>query len=279
MLTSSDLVLCPGTVRDATFEEIAAAAAGSGCAGMSVRPQAAADAIGRLGSAAAVRRFLEDTQVEIADFDALVDWDYDPVVVPDFISRGGPFEQQAVFDLAASLGARSINLVELTGSVEAEQLAEPFARACERAKALGLLVHIEFFQGSAIKDLAAAAEIVGQADMPNGGIVLDTFHYHRGPADPDNQLERHASLISMLQVSDAAPLPSEDVWEEITGGRLLPGSGAIGLVNLMTRLRDAGVDAPIGIEVFSKELHERAPAEAAKLAADAMRSVIARMPD
>lgn len=270
--------MCPGTLREASLEEIALASAAAGCTGMSARPQAVADAVARLGSVGAVRRFLADTGVAIADFDALVDWDCAEVVVPDYMARTGLFDQQAVLDLAAEVGARSINIVELANSVPAEVLIEPFARTCERAAQRGLLVHVEFFAISAIKDIASAAMLVRQADQANGGVLFDAFHYHRGPRDAANRLEDHASLITMLQLNDAGPLPGgADISVEMLRGRMLPGKGEIDLPSILTTLRAAGVDAPIGIEVFNDTLHAMEPMRAAKLAADAMRSVLAGM--
>ena len=57
-------------------------------------------------------------------------------------------------------------------------------------------------------------------------------------------------------------------------GRLLPGKGASDSVAVYRALRDAGVAAPINVEVFSAELMALPAKEAARLLADSMRAVI-----
>lgn len=63
-------------------------------------------------------------------------------------------------------------------------------------------------------------------------------------------------------------------------GRLLPGEGAIGLVDAIRALDVIGSQAPIGVEVFSDQLNRLLLVEAACKAGEAVRSVlsVARSP-
>jgi sugar phosphate isomerase/epimerase len=56
--------------------------------------------------------------------------------------------------------------------------------------------------------------------------------------------------------------------------RLLPGEGEFDLAQLVVVLRGIGAVAPIGVEVFSDELHALGPIEAARRAGDATRAVL-----
>lgn len=275
-----DLVLCPSTVPSATLEQQAEAAASAGCAGISVRPAAACAAVERLGSLWQLAAFLRDTGVQVADLDAVVDWRKGGMAkVPHYIPREGLVKGARILEMAEALGARSVNLVDLSDTdPEIDSMAEDFAAICDRAQTHGLLVHAEFFEGSSLLDLATTSRMVELAGASNGGVLLDTFHYHRGPSAAERQLAEHVEHITMLQLSDCAPKVPDDHWAERQTGRLLPGEGVVGLADILAQVARSGVSAPIGLEVNNAALHGLPPAEAARLAANACRKVLASLP-
>ncbi len=271
-----DLVLCPATLGSPTLEDHVKAAADAGFAGVSLRPRQIVDATQRLGSLDAVKRVIDDCGVQVADLDALMDWIDDPDyrLPPQFAGRMVP--RAEVIDLALAVDARALNVVDISG-VEREWplMSESFADVCDELAGHGMSAHIEFFHGSMMKDVATTATVVDGAARPNGGILVDVFHYHRGPPDGPAQLARHASSVRMLHVSDAAAQPWSDQWAERQHGRLVPGTGAIDLVATLRTVRDGGGNPPIGVEVNNDELHAMPPLEAATRVADATRAVLA----
>jgi sugar phosphate isomerase/epimerase len=276
-----DLVLCSGTVITATFAEQVAAAAAAGFAGVSVWPRRVLDALDRSGSIGALRRMSDDHGVQVVDLDAVMDWiDHPDFHFPPHLPADEIVPKEQFLELAAGLGARGVNAADLSGlTLRPDEYAESFATLCDLAAPYGLLVYLEFFNASSINSLAAAAEIARLADRPNGGVLLDTWHYQRGPSAADNDVARFADDVLMLQVSDATPEPGPDWWDETMNGRLLPGEGAIDLGRVLGAARAAKGSAPIGVEVFSARLAALPPVEAARLAADAMRAVLSRLPD
>ena len=64
----------------------------------------------------------------------------------------------------------------------------------------------------------------------------------------------------------------DDLVKETMEARRLPGEGAIDLVGLIRTLDGIGCSAPIGVEVFSAELRQLPPVEAARRSADATRA-------
>jgi sugar phosphate isomerase/epimerase len=274
VLTFPDLVLCEATIRPCRLEEFVDAAQASGCVAISVRAATALEAINRVGSEG-VRRLLRDSGVQVADVDAMIGWlrtgaDRWPAQVPE----SARLEPEQFLDLAATLGARAVNVVELSDFMtSADEIAERFASVCDKAADRGQIAYIEFFYGSAIKDLATAGEIVRRTGRRNAGVL----HYYRGPSQAQGQLAANIELVRMLQVSDVPAERPADQWQERQGGRLLPGAGDIDLVGLLAAVRDAGADAPVGIEVSSGELRKLAPTEAAVLAANTTRSILRRL--
>jgi len=59
--------------------------------------------------------------------------------------------------------------------------------------------------------------------------------------------------------------------------RLVPGEGAFDLAGYLRSLRSIGALAPIGVEVFSDDLHALGATEAARRAAEATRALLAEI--
>jgi sugar phosphate isomerase/epimerase len=138
-------------------------------------------------------------------------------------------------------------------------------------------VALEFLPWGAIPEIGAAWEIVVRAGMRNGGILLDTWHWHRRRGGPDfATLERiPGDRILVLQLSDAAPVPGADLMRESIQARLLPGEGAIDLARLFDALERIDAAPLIAPEVFNRELAELGPAIMASRVAEACRAVLA----
>jgi sugar phosphate isomerase/epimerase len=275
MLSFPDLVLCEATIRPCRLEEFVEAARLSGCAAISLRAATAMEALSRLGSAG-VSSLLRSSDVHVADIDAMVGWLRDGGARwPPQIPVSARMEPERILELAATFGARAVNVVELSDSpFPVDEIAERFGWVCDQAARHGMIAYLEFFRGSVIRDMAAAGDVVRRAGRNNGGILLDTLHYYRGPSYAGGQLAGNVSLVRMLQLSDVPARPPVDQWKERQEGRLIPGEGAIDLVAVLSAIHDSGVDAPVGMEVSSAALRSMDPADAALIAAKATRSLL-----
>ena len=80
-----------------------------------------------------------------------------------------------------------------------------------------------------------------------------------------------------VQVDDGPGQPEDNLIEATLHDRLLPGAGDFDLTGYLGALRTIGARAPIGVEVFSDDLHRSGPAEAARLAAEATRTLLAEV--
>jgi len=272
-----DLVLCPATLGSPSLEEHVRAAAAGGFDGVSLRPWQLTGACERLGSMNAVKRVIDDSGLRVADLDALMDWVDDPEYrLPSYLPADLLLPRSQVVELALAVEAQSMNVVDISGVDRDWQLmSDSFASVCDEMAAHGMGAYIEFFFGSMMNDVDATARVVAGAGRENGGILVDTFHFHRGPDDGATQLARHADRVRMMHVNDAGAEPWADQWAERQHGRLLPGSGTIDLVGILRTVQDAGGDPPIGVEVNNDALHAMPADEAAILAGDAIRSVLA----
>jgi sugar phosphate isomerase/epimerase len=279
-LQPGDLVLCSGTLpHGVPFSERLAAARGGGFAGISLWGRDYWDARDAgLGDRDLVS-MLHDHGLSVAEIDPV--WSWLPgardVHIPPALDEDRVFEfgESDLFAIAETLGARSINAVDVFGGDwTLEEATASFSSLCRRAADHGLLVHLEFLPWSKIPDLSTAWEIVLGAGEVNGGIALDTWHYFRGSPDHDLLRSLPADRILAVQLSDAPQEPEANLVRATLHDRLLPGDGELDLGTFVANLPDAGVRCPIGVEVFSDSLHSLPPQRAARMAGDSARRVL-----
>jgi sugar phosphate isomerase/epimerase len=274
------LVLCSGTLRrDVPFAERVEAAAGAGFAGISIwgRDYAAARAEGLTDKDLTV--MLADHGLFVAELDPA--WWWLPgaaqVSIPPSLDTEDVFGfgESDLFALADTLGARSLNAVDVFGGEwSIEEAAEAFAGLCDRAADHGLLVHLEWLPWSRIPDLATATEVVRLAGRRNGGLNVDSWHLVRAGDTAEELAKVPGELVLGVQLDDGPRAAEANLLHATLHERQLPGEGEFDLTGIVGALRATGTTAPIGVEVFSDGLHALPSDEAARRAAHATRRVL-----
>jgi sugar phosphate isomerase/epimerase len=282
-LGPTDLVLCSGTLpRGIPFLDRLRAASTAGFTGISLwgRDYRAARQEGHRD--ADLRSMVHDHGLAVAELDPAWWWtpgarhihippDLDPVDI-------FRFDEDELLRIAELFGARSINAAEILGGTwSSEEGAAGFAELCDRAAERGLLVHLEWLAWSKVPDLTTALDIVRLADRPNGGLNIDTWHCARTGTTPDQLRALPGNRILAIQIDDGPAAAEDDLLDATLHHRLLPGHGAFDLVGYLRALAEAGSRAPVGVEVFSDELHALGAEVAARRAADATRQVLGRV--
>jgi len=271
-LGPDDLVLCAGTLAQASFRERVTAAVAGGYRGISLFPSDVRRARAEGLDDIAMRALLADNGLEVAELDPLMTW------LPGVAPGKGAFatSEAECYEIASSIGGRSINAVVFpTEPIPHEVVVESFAALCERAAGHGLLVHLEFMPWTQVATALDAFAIVDEAGQANGGIMLDTWHHFRGNVSNEelrNQVP--AERILACQLNDAPTEANPNVVEETLHGRRVPGDGDIDLPEILRSLRDGGSPAPLGIEVFCDDLLGHPPDEVAILCADGVREAL-----
>ena len=267
---SGELVLCSGTLRNASLAQKCAAAVAGGFGAITLWPSDVTRAKSEGLDLGDVKRMIADHGLALLDLDALLSWLPGEQAPPGFASEA------EFYEIADALGARSLNVVQGFGtSVDVDRAAEALAGVCDRAAEHGLLVTLEYLPWSGIADAATALAIVERSGRANATLLFDTWHTFRGPTD-QAQLEKiPAARIGSVQINDAPAEPTGDLIAETLSGRLLPGEGAIPLVRWLRWLDAIGVRAPIGVEVFSSALDALPPVEVGRRCGETARAVIA----
>lgn len=262
-----------GEAARASFEVRAQAAAAAGFAGLGllVDDYEAIRATGR--SDADLRAILAEHDLRVHEIEFLYHWtcrDERADLARDLEDR--------LYRTADAFGARHLNVGDVNPPAEHPPLdlvADRFAAICDRAAEHGLLVALEFLPWSGIPDAATAWEIVRTADRPNGGINLDAWHHFRGAASDAMLTAVPADRYVAVAINDAAAEAVGDPIEDTTRRRMLPGEGAFDLVGFLRLLDAHGVTAPLSVEILSDRQNARPTAEAAEVAIEATRAVLA----
>jgi sugar phosphate isomerase/epimerase len=279
-LGPDDLVLCSGTLpRDTPFATRLAAASTAGFSAVSLWGRDYRAARDEGWSDADMRSMLDDHGLVVAELDPAWWWlpgaadvHVPPEVDPMDVFRFGETE---IFAIADAVGARSLNAVDVFGgSWDTDAAAEAFAGLCARAAEHGLLVHLEWLAWSKIPDLRTAVEIAQLAQAPNGGVNVDAWHFARSGADVGRLRTVPGVMVLAVQLDDGPAVAEENLMHATLHDRVLPGDGDFDLRGMVGALRQIGSAAPVGVEVFSDELHALGPAEAARRAAESTRRLL-----
>ena len=132
------------------------------------------------------------------------------------------------------------------------------------------------FDGSFLRSLQAAAEMVDVIDCPNVGICYDVYH-HWHETEIIQATESLANRIFGVQVNDWREPPRSEA------DRLFPGDGVIDIPALIAALKRGGYDGWYDLEIFSDDgrwgtelpdsLWKLPAPEAARLGMDSMLKV------
>ena len=230
------MIICSGTFGRIPFLEKARAAARAGFDGISIYTREYEPGL---------RAVLDDLGLSVAEVDGRMAW-----------LSGQPGEEPArVLDIANELGARSVTVLEVTGEL-IEGAVDAYAALCDQAGSL--VMHIEPYPWSGIPSVRDAAALVRAAGADNGGVILDTWHFVRGP-DAGTITPEDAAAVVAAQVCDAALEPMESVRDEAMHHRLPPGDMARRIVEQLPPV-------PLEVEIYSDELHVLPADEIAALA-------------
>ncbi len=278
MLNENSIVLCSATIGSNNFEDLVIAASLGEFNAISLMATFYEDALSRGLTINDMKIILNDNGIVIAEVDALLSWL--PGSVPEKNASKYEWEnynksEDLFFEMASSFGARSINVAQAWGpELPIEKVSEAFSLLCEKAKKYDLLISLEFLPWSGIPNLNSAYNIIDHANQPNGGLMIDTWHHHRSGGKVDDLLEIPGDKIISTQINGVQKNKWEDIVEETISARLLPNEGVNDVIGFIKNLDLIKSKAPIGVEIFSKELYKLPKEEIGKKVGDSVRKVV-----
>lgn len=145
--------------------------------------------------------------------------------------------------------------VVLLPSEEEGQLKEgikDFKQMCGLAEEFGIDVMLEFIGwAKQINNIKIAGEIVCEADCPNGGLLVDTFHFVKRGSTIDDLKQVPMDKIFLVHINDSKPLPME-IKKQSRGFRFFPGEGEAPLKKIVQCFVENGYKNYYCIEIFNE---------------------------
>lgn len=180
-------------------------------------------------------------------------------------------------EVGAELGAR--HLIAAPWDPDRNRLIDHFTELCDMAKPFGLCVNAEFVTWRETPDLAAASAIVGTANRPNGGLLVDTLHFDRSGCDTKMLKALPREWFKFAQVCDAPkerPDSAEGLIYTARHDRRFLGEGGIDVRGILNAL-PPGI--PYSLEIPTTELAKTVgPEERARRAIVAARKYLESAP-
>lgn len=205
---------------------------------------------GRL-SAADVREILDEHAIVVSEIEGFGEWLAPGRAEQDAARRA----EERLYELADLVGARATNVGVFTEELPPiELIADRFGAICDRAGEHGLTVGIEPVVLGPLQTVALAAEVANAAARPNGGVLVDSYHFFRAGETVDALAALEPAQVMMIHLADAAAQPEGALWDDCLSRRSIPGQGEFPVMEFLLALDRLGVEAPIGIEIFSTEL-------------------------
>jgi sugar phosphate isomerase/epimerase len=248
-----------------------AAAAATGCRQATLSPPDVLRAARDGTTAAEIGRQARDLGLDLV-IDPVMNWYPDREPSP---SRFAGVSTDDALRMCEALGVTSLSAIATASSdVPVPELAGYFGRLCDRAAGFDARVHLEFIPFTIVRTLRIAWDLVRAAGRPNGGLVFDTWHFFRGEPEFEVLAGIPGDRIFCVQLDDAPAVPRGSLREE-TSHRLLPGDGALDLVAAIRALHRIGALHWVGPEVISPDLAALPVLDAATLAIDRTRAIVA----
>jgi sugar phosphate isomerase/epimerase len=182
----------------------------------------------------------------------------------DFFAGDGSPERAAsdkrrklLLQTAAAFDAHHIKVGNIPGTpCEPGRLTESFAALCEEtAEHTAAPVAYEFMPFDVnVNTLDAALTLVQEADQPNGGLAIDTWHMAKLGIAPRDLRRIPLRYLTWVELSDGRLQNMDDLVDETVNHRSLPGDGEFDIPGYVEVCREIGYGGPWGVEVLSEDL-------------------------
>lgn len=209
------------------------------------------------------KQILDDNGLPHREIEFLTDWYLDGER-----GKASDVARTQMLDTAAAIGARKIKIAPGLQIAPGEPYVPPdvarmrdgFASVCEHAARYGVTVVIEIMPFSNVRTIDSALAIVQGANQPNGGILVDNWHIHRGGMPYSEIAKIPKQFLKAVELDDAAEQLSGSLWEDTIYHRLLPGEGCFNPRAFIEQVQAVGYDDYYGVEILS-EVYRKLPLE------------------
>jgi 2-keto-myo-inositol isomerase len=197
-----------------------------------------------------LKLMLDDFGLQVSEYMAVRKW----LKADDAVWDEALEEVRSICSAAQALGCRTVTTPVFTQRSSVQEWMDKFQDVCDVASEYDITIAFEFIAGGKqVRQLDMAWEIVGGIDHPNGGLLIDTAHFHMGQSSIETLKTIPSSKVALVHLADVMDKPIGDLKDK---DRLIPGDGVVNLVEIF----DAMNQGPIGpykgfvsVEIFNEE--------------------------
>jgi sugar phosphate isomerase/epimerase len=186
---------------------------------------------------------------------------------------------QAIMEMTDVFEADHFFVIAADG-VSPEDTVATFGWVCDKSAEHALRVGIEFMDipgVSSVRDLRTALDVALKAGRPNGGVMVDSYHYFNGPNDWSDLEALGGERVMGIQFSDGTiPRTGADYVEDTLHHRAPPGEGQFDLIRFVRTLDAAGSEMPYSVEVIDDDMQALPAVEAGRRLGQRTRDVLTR---
>jgi sugar phosphate isomerase/epimerase len=258
----------PTQVSPFPFRDRVEVASKAGWVGMGLIPDDVDATTSRI-SLADMKRMLDDNGIKYVELEFLVDWYLDG----DRRKKSDELRQR-LLKIAEALGVRNVKVAPGLGMdvnnpqpqelvPEVGRMRDAFVELCQDAAEHGTAITLEIMPFGNISRIDTGVAVVGGANQPNGGLLVDIWHLGRGGIDYETVSKIPAHFINCVELDDADGRIRGSLWEDTIFNRRLPGEGVLEPPAFIKAVEAAGYRGPWGVEILSATFRKLPLAEMA----------------
>jgi sugar phosphate isomerase/epimerase len=197
-----------------------------------------------------MRQILDDNGIDHVELEFLFDWYLDGEK-----KKRSDIEKAKLLDAAEALRARHLKVGDFFNTpASIEQCAESFAILCRDAANVGIDIVFELMPFAMIDNLEDSLAMLDMADTPNGGLMIDTWHFVKMGVTNEALARVPKKHVLGAELNDGWVKTPEgmEMHRETTEHRMFCGAGEFDVAGLIGAIQATGYVGPYGVEVISK---------------------------
>ena len=127
------------------------------------------------------------------------------------------------------------------------------------------------FPNCSVRKLDMALKIIENEELPDMGLVIDTFHFFVGEHSINELNTIDLEKLWLIHINDAIEKPFKELQDS---NRVLPCQGFFNLEGFVNKLKSIGYDKWISLELFNEQLWQENPYEVAKNSMVSLKKII-----
>lgn len=117
------------------------------------------------------------------------------------------------------------------------------------------------FINCSVRKIKMALKIIENEDLPEIGLVIDTFHFFIGEHSINDLDHIDLEKIWLIHINDAIEKPFKEIQDS---HRVLPCQGFFNLEKFINKLKEIGYNKWISLELFNEDIWKQDPYQIAK---------------